>query len=157
MDEIWKDIAGYDGKYKISNYGSLKGYWREERNLHPSLDKDGYKKCVLCKGDGTKKTFRICILVWDTFKNDSRNGLQIDHIDEDKQNDFIDNLQLLTSRQNTAKGKQKYRIFPTGVHRTGTTKFRAIIYTNGKNRNLGFYGCPLLASIAYQNALAQLV
>ncbi|MCM3273976.1 NUMOD4 domain-containing protein [Paenibacillus elgii] len=48
-NEIWKDIYGYEGLYKVSNYGNVKSFNKTKagKKLNPKYDKDGYREVVL--------------------------------------------------------------------------------------------------------------
>jgi len=162
MDEIFVAITGYEGLYEISNCGKVKSL---KRNLLKKLrvSKTGYVYVRLCKG-GKKRFIQISHLVWEHFGDRPRNGkiLEIDHIDGNKQNNGIHNLQLLNFRDNTAKGwlTKKKVPCPTGVHYEKgirKKKWRASIKHNGKARNLGRYLTPLEAQTAYQRALSSIV
>lgn len=105
--EIWKDIKGYEGLYQVSNHGRVKSFCRSNgKILKNSPNTNGYIVRSLSKG-GKESFFKMHCLVWDHFGNKPRNGrkLQIDHKDNNKLNNHIDNLQLLTQRQNINKSR----------------------------------------------------
>lgn len=136
-NEIWRDVVGYEGKYKISNLGNIYSYY-SKRNMNPSYDK-GYKKVVLRGGDIPKKNTMIHILVALTFldKDYIKKGLVCNHIDMVRDNNNISNLEIVTKRYNTSFAKG------TGKN-TGVTFFRgryvaAITYLK-KSYHLGAYG-----------------
>ncbi|KKK61251.1 hypothetical protein LCGC14_3016220, partial [marine sediment metagenome] len=113
----WKDIKNYEGLYQVSNFGDVKSLERKvnnqygaERILKSNFGSNEYKVVVLCK-DKKQSTKTVHSLVWDAFGDKSRNGrkLQVDHKDENKLNNNINNLQLLTNRENTNKGKSQYK------------------------------------------------
>jgi hypothetical protein len=99
MEEIWKDIEDHN-EYKISNFGRVKSFKLSKNGKILKITNEEYKKCSI-----DKKTFRVHLLVWDHFGDKQRNGriLQVDHIDNDKSNNRIDNLQLLNNRENSSK------------------------------------------------------
>ncbi len=170
IEEI-KPIAGYEARYLISNYGyaiSLAKEWampnggvhkKKETVLNTRLNNSGYLVIDLCK-NRKLKSFSIHTLVWDYFGSQPRNGriLQVDHIDEDKFNCRIDNLQLLTSRQNIVKyhKTQKHSSQYTGVgwHKR-YKKWIAYITTNGKLKHLGYFVDEIEASDEYERALKE--
>jgi hypothetical protein len=103
MDEHWKDILGYENHYKISNFGRVKSLKRheicggrvkerdrKERILKPGIDKYGYLKVVLCI-NGKTKSMSIHRLVLQNFKPNNKSS--INHIDGNKKNNFIENLE----------------------------------------------------------------
>lgn len=111
MSEIWKDIPGYEGLYQISNYGSVKSLDRyvkhykggskliKGKNIAPKIDK-GYLRIKLCKL-GEKKYYTVHRLVALTFINNPNNLPVINHIDGDKLNNHISNLEWCTISDNT--------------------------------------------------------
>ena len=97
--EIWKDIDGFEGIYKISNYGRVKSLYRVVNN-HPmkemirsnSLTKDGYVKIRLL-GNGKDITARVHRLVAKAFIPNPNNKETVNHKDGNKQNNRVDNLE----------------------------------------------------------------
>jgi len=157
--EIFKDIEGYELLYQVSNFGRVKSIIKNKYiGYKINCKYNEYPRVTLYK-NGKRKTFRIHHLVWDQFGDNERNGLQVDHIDEIKSNNHIDNLQLLTNRQNNSKTKltkkdktSKY----TGVDwMKCREKWRSRIQINGKHHHLGYYDTQEEASKAYQNKLEE--
>lgn len=110
-NEIWKPIKGYEGKYKISNYGEVVSLHRFKNN-HTKLqevpmkkikpytnNKNGYVYVYLCN-DGKYKNIRLHKLVAETFIDNPKNYNQINHIDGNKQNNRADNLEWCDSSYN---------------------------------------------------------
>ena len=166
---MWKPIKDYAGLYEISNCGRVKSLaktWVGGNGgvrsklitiLKPGTDENGYLLVGL-SNSCLKKTATIHSLVWDAFGNKPRQGLTIDHIDADKKNNRINNLQLLTQRDNVAKSfQQRGRVLPTGVHyKPKTKKYQTLIWINGENKSLGYFKTPREASLAYQQRKGQL-
>lgn len=164
MEEQFKSIKNYEGLYEISNRGNVKslakswviggGHIRKkpETILRPGVDTRGYFHVRLCK-DGKTRSYAIHPLVWDHFGDKARDGrkLQIDHIDGNKLNNYRNNLQLLTQRQNTNKGysDKKRSGLPTNVFRNGN-RFQAKIHINGKCLYIGTFQNVDEASVASQ-------
>lgn len=171
LKEQFKPITGYEGLYSISNYGyviSEAKTWKFGRNgtdskqltiLKYSISRDGYKKIAL-SNCGKQKHYTMHVLVWDHFGDRLRNGrkLQVDHIDNDKLNCKIDNLQLLTQRQNTTK---YYKTKSTtskyaGVYWNKSSKrWRSSITINGKQIMLGNFINEHNAHMEYQKRLKE--
>lgn len=114
-NEIWRDVIGYEGHYMVSSYGRVKSLkYNQEKILKAVLDKFGYCMYVLCK-NGKTQNIRGHILVAESFMNHVRNGFKkvIDHIDENPSNNRLENLRVLSSRENTSRGyknkSSKYR------------------------------------------------
>ena len=164
-NEIWKPIKNYEGLYEVSNLGNVRSLDRvvvDKRGcvkpfkgvvLKTGLVGIGYMCVTLCK-NGNEVSKKIHHLVFDTFVGDNRDGLQIDHINENKLDNRVDNLQLLTNRENTSKGcRYKYKSSKyTGVSKY-YNKWRSQIYKNGSRKHLGYFNCETAASIAYQREL----
>lgn len=101
--EIWKDIEGYEG-YQISNYGRVKSLkYGKERIRKPTKDKDGYLTVTLCK-QGEKKTYKVHRLVAKAFIPNVNNYLEVNHKDENKTNNTIQNLEWCTRSYNNNYG-----------------------------------------------------
>lgn len=159
MEEIWKDIEGYDGYYQISNFGRVKSFkGKDVRYLKLSIDHGGYYNFTMKKNNNKRKHGYIHRLVWDHFGDSKRNGvtLQVDHLDNNKLNNRIDNLQLLSNRENTSKAylttnkTSKY----TGVSWYKRDKcWRSYIQINGKLKWLGSFKTEHEAHLAYQKVL----
>lgn len=173
MKEAWKDIitpVNYKGYYQISNLGNIKSLERKqwlkrnncyatkkEKILNPSINSAGYFQINIYK-NGISSYRLIHLLVWDHFGDKPRNGhkLQVDHIDEDKLNNAIWNLQLKDNRANCSKGKFKYNKSSkyTGVCWSKRDKiWVSRIQINGKIIHLGSFKSEFEAHIAYQNKL----
>jgi hypothetical protein len=163
--EIWKDVKGYEGLYQVSNYGNVKslpkkigfglGYLVPEKILKQAITSSGYfgvRLYINNKG----KTFRIHQLVAIAFLNHIPCGhdIIVDHMDGNKQNNRLDNLQLITSRENLSKEKKNCSSKYTGVHWvTKNKKWRSQICINGKLKYLGLYTSEIEASKVYQKEL----
>lgn len=151
--EEWQEVKDSGGKYLISKRGLV---WSNNRNkLLKFSNQYGYDRVYLFIKK-KPKIIAVHILVWDTFGNKPRNGrkLQVDHIDNNKKNNHIDNLQLLTARENITKSR-KPREYPTGVFFCNKyKKITAKIGVDKTNRHLGYFKTIEEASNAYQKALA---
>ena len=103
MEEIWKDIEGYDGRYKVSNMGNVKsmnyGNHGYAKNLVPKVNNCGRLWVELIK-DGEKKQFLIHRLVGKTFIPNPHNLPEINHKDENVMNNVVDNLEWCTKEYN---------------------------------------------------------
>ena len=106
--EVWKDVTGYEGLYKISNYGKIKALPKYKRlklkkELKTYFDKDGYKVVYLYK-HSKKKAKKIHRLVAEAFIPNLNNLPQVNHKDEDKQNNKVDNLEWCDAKYNANYG-----------------------------------------------------
>ena len=113
--EIWKDIKDYEGIYQISNIGRIKSLDRYCNNrlikgkiLSPHLAK-GYLKINLYK-NGKSKHFAIHSLVAEAFIPNPNNYPEVNHKDENKENNNVDNLEWCDSKYNCNYGTRTERI-----------------------------------------------
>lgn len=109
--EIWKSIKGYEA----SNFGRVRsldhwrdngagGYMQKGRILKPGKNSSGYLQVTLCK-DGKRKIFYVHRLVWEAFNGKIPEGMEVNHINEDKtDNRYPENLNLLTHGDNIRYG-----------------------------------------------------
>ena len=129
----WKDIEGYEGYYKVSNTGDVKGLDRytksgkfiKEEYLKPTLNDWGYLCVTLCKL-GTRSTQRVHRLVCKSFVIGD-NRLTVNHKDEVKINNYYTNLEWMSNEGNVRIAQEKtYSLKnPKGeIHTfTGMSKF----------------------------------
>ena len=99
MNEQWKDVKGFEGAYQVSNFGRVKslGGWRgsakrKERILAIHLTKDGYAR-VRLQHNGKDVTARVHRLVAEAFIENPKNKETVNHIDGDKTNNNVLNLE----------------------------------------------------------------
>jgi hypothetical protein len=95
--ENWKDIPDYEGLYKVSDLGNVKSLI-SNRLLKPSPDRFGYVRFNAIKNKKSK-TLRIHRLVMELFKPIST-VMQVNHIDGNKLNNRLDNLEWCTDSEN---------------------------------------------------------
>ena len=100
-----KDIKGYEGLYAITTEGEVWSY-RNECFLKPRANNKGYLIVGLCK-DGQSKMYRVHRLVAEAYIPNPDNLPQVDHIDNDKTHNYVNNLQWITNRDNVRKGRNK--------------------------------------------------
>lgn len=123
MSEIWKDIDGFSGIYQVSSYGRIKSLRdtiynhrmkktmtiHREKILRPYKDTKGYLLVDL-RYDGKRNTKKVHRLVAQAFIPNPDNLLQVNHKDENKQNNNIDNLEWCSNKYNSTYGTAKKRM-----------------------------------------------
>ena len=100
-----KDIKGYEGLYAVTSCGKIWSY-RNECFLKTSYNSKGYL-CVKLYRDGHKKTYKVHRLVAEAYIPNPDNLPQVDHIDNDKTHNYLNNLQWITNKDNCRKSKNK--------------------------------------------------
>lgn len=110
MNEIWKDITGYEELYQVSNYGRVRSLKTLKRKvLKPVKTSNGYY-CVTLYKNGTKVLKKVHRLVAEAFIPNHYNLPQVNHKDEDKSNNIVDNLEWCDSKMNNRYGTRLKRI-----------------------------------------------
>ncbi len=167
--EVWKDVIGYEGFYQVSNFGRVKSLDRiivrsdgqsqpvKEKIKDLKDDGRGYLQVGLCSNNycRSKKVHRLVALA---FLNANACGMEVvvNHIDGDKKNNNLRNLELVSQRQNTSmyQDKKKTSSIHTGVSWCkANKKWSAIIKIKGRGKYLGYFKNEIDAANAYQLAL----
>lgn len=160
--EIFKSIPGYKGLYQISNFGNIKSLGKfkgkKEKIIKSFLKTTGYYGLTLAKNK-KQKSHHIHQLMAVTFLKHKPDGntLVVDHIDGNKLNNRLDNLQIITNRENSSKDKKNGSSQYVGVSwDKRQRKWRANIFIDQKSRYLGIFRHEIEAAEAYQKALSEL-
>ena len=119
MVEIWKDIPGYEKLYQGSNLGRIRSLdyiqtFFEKGTLCERLRKGRMLKTRVCNGyvyvtlskDGKEKDFHLHRLIWMTFNGKIPDNMEINHINEDKTDNRLENLNLMSHFDNMHWGTQ---------------------------------------------------
>lgn len=124
-NEIWKEIPNYEGAYMISNYGRV---WSNHKQgyLTQSSNGRGYLKVQLWKNNKSKAEY-IHRLVALAFIPNPEGKPQVNHKDEDKQNNYVDNLEWCDNDYNNAYGTKRERQGETLLN-NGKTSYRVNQY-----------------------------
>ncbi len=123
MQEVWKDIEGYEGFYQVSNLGRVKSlrtmkyshiqkcaiHVNREKILKPYPDTKKYL-IVDLKRNGKRDTRKVHRLVASAFIANENHYPQVNHKDENKQNNNVENLEWCTAQYNTTYGTAKSRM-----------------------------------------------
>ena len=166
--EEFRDIPGYEGMYQVSNEGRVKSlsrvrsngsgtYVTKERILKQNLVK-GYSLITLCK-EGKTKSFRVHKLVVIVFLGHTPYGHKevVDHINNISTDNRVENLQIISQRENTSKDKKNGSSKYVGVSwdkRNG--KWVSRIAIKRKQIPLGYFNDEYEAHLKYQKALKNL-
>ena len=156
--EKWKDIPGYEGRHQASNKGRVKslsrldsrGSVRKEKILSQWVTNTGYNAVKVGYG---KQVHQLIAMA---FLNHTPCGSKIvvDHIDNDPLNNNLNNLQLISQRENCTKDKRGGSSKYVGVYFCNTIgKYVSQIQIDGKRKTIGRFEDEVSASEAYQKAL----
>ena len=103
MKEIWKDIKGFKNLYQISNLGNIKSLnaygHNKKKLLKPFIDKNGYLNIILSKNK-KKKYCLVHQLVAKAFIKNPNNYNEVNHLDGNKENNCVDNLEWCDRKHN---------------------------------------------------------
>ena len=148
MIEEWRTIEGYEGLYEVSNLGRVRsldmyvkgryGNYRLHKGkvLSPAKDKNGYLKVNLCY-NGKDKIIRVHRLVAGAFVSNPDNLPEVNHKDEDKTNNNVENLEWCNRKDNINYGTRTERQKNTNIQNgfwTGLSKeeYKKKYYQNHK-------------------------
>jgi len=99
-NEEWRDIAGYEGIYMVSNMGRVKSFYGiGERLLTPGANRGGYMYVVLTK-DKVRKSRKVHTLVGRAFLPNPENKPLVHHRDTNRGNNLLSNLKWATHQEN---------------------------------------------------------
>lgn len=111
--ETWLDIQDYEGLYQASNLGRIKSLYKQigfhyykETILKPGRDKRGYPQVVLSK-KGVRKGCRVHRLIAETFLPNPNNKRTVNHLDQNKTNNYVSNLEWATNQENIEYSQNK--------------------------------------------------
>lgn len=109
MEEIWKDVPGYERIYEVSSLGNIRSLVsnkgiRRTKILSPSKSGRRYKSAVLYK-DGLRTEVALHRLICMAFFGPSE-GKQVNHKNGDRFDNRIENLEYMTAQENTAHGRR---------------------------------------------------
>lgn len=109
---IWRDVAGYEGRYQVSDEGQVRSLARtvpgphgrefqvRERILKPCMHFKGYHVVYLCRQEGFDRKLFVHRLVAEAFIPNPDAKPLVDHKDTDRTNNVVTNLQWATSKEN---------------------------------------------------------
>ena len=154
-EEIWRPVVGYEGLYDVSSYGRVRsldryvkgryGNYRLHKGkiLSPAKDTTGYLKVVLAC-NGKCKTIKVHRLVAQVFILNPDNLLEVNHKDEDKTNNRVENLEWCNRKYNCNYGSRNIRRRETLIKNGSQTglsekEYRRKYYEENKERKMKYF------------------
>jgi len=131
--EVWKDVVGYEGLYTVSNMGRVRG---PRKILSPAADGGGYLAVNLCK-NGSQILTKVHRIVAFAFIPNPEQKPEVDHINRDRRDNRVENLQWSTKRENMLNthrhDREQYGIYWVKLRSIYEVKFRV-------NKQMRHYG-----------------
>lgn len=170
-EEVWKDVKNYEGYYQVSSFGRVKSIDRivkrsgvydiniKGRILKQSSCIYGYRHVGICKNGNSLviKVHKLVAMAFLDYKTYNICGLVINHINFNKSDNRVENLEIVTQRENSNRKHLNSTSKYIGVSWfSRDSKWRAYIKHKGKFIHLGMFNCEILASKAYQNKLKEI-
>lgn len=111
---MWKDIKGYEGFYQVSDEGQIRRILKDGRTK-PVKGKEGskYYTVDLCV-HGKCKGFNVHRLVAEAFLEKPEGTTEVNHIDGNKKNNHVENLEWVTQKGNLIHAMEQLHNFPFG-------------------------------------------
>ena len=166
--EVWRDVVGYEGLYKVSNKGNVRSVARKDsigrkcggRTLRPVTTKDGYLRIDLHK-NGVRNSKYIHRLVAEAFIPNAESLPQVNHLDEVKVNNNVSNLEWCTSKYNSNHGtrnERRVQALSKKVRAVNVETGEVITFSSTKEaRKKGYYNASKACRGVYKNLNGNLI
>lgn len=113
MYEEWRNIEGFEGFYQVSNQGNVRSLnyhnWGIAKNLTPVIDRYGYERVCMCK-NGKQFNRQVHRMVAQAFIDNPTSLPQINHINEIKTDNRVENLEWVSAKDNANHGTRNHRM-----------------------------------------------
>lgn len=147
MNEQWKTIKGYEGKYEVSNKGKVRSFLQNKiKELRINHDRSGYCTVVLYK-DNSCKTVKVHRLVAQAFLENPLSLPCVNHKNEIKTDNRVENLEYCTVGYNNRYGKR--------IEKMIKSKYKAVVQYDTNGNKIAEYesvlDAELKTGISHQN------
>lgn len=139
---VYRDIPGYEEYYYADTLGNIyskdrtiRGFVKKGRKLKPAKNSKGYLNVVLCK-NGIQRTMKVHRLIAITFLSNPNNYNQINHKDENKLNNRVNNLEWCTGKYNMNYGSIRKRL---SEHSDAKNRVKAVVRYTLDGLNTKYY------------------
>jgi len=131
MDEVWRDVVGYEGYYEVSDMGNVRRTWKGNV-LKSRVHRDGYKILVLCV-DCSRRSFQVHRLVASAFIANRKDKEQVNHKNGIKHDNRVCNLEWATRSENTIHAYKMKLIKRVNNSKLNESDARDIKFNCGKD------------------------
>ena len=127
MRERWMPVCGYEDRYMVSDAGRCanirtRGGQRRWRVLSIEPSTSGYVRYALCGADGKRRDLSAHRLMWEAFKGQIPNDLQMNHKNGIKHDNRFENLEIVTASENTVHAHKVLGYTPVGNKQAAGSK-----------------------------------
>jgi hypothetical protein len=140
-NELWVPVLGYEETHEVSNLGRIRNISKfNKRVLKPRKTNDGYLYLQLCK-NYIRLAKKVHKIVSESFWGKHK-GMSVNHIDGNKLNNNLSNLEIVSFRENYSHRSLMYKKsskYPNVTWDKGHHKWRAQVYINGKQKYIGIF------------------
>lgn len=151
----WKDVKNYEGRYKVSENGNLKSIKKgKEKLLNGSVSNKGYIQYTLNWKEKNKYNVytaqQLVAIAFLDHNPNSTSGYVIDHINDNRLDNRLENLRLVSNHENSIKRYNKKQLFGASKIKKND-RWVSIIWHNNKNVYLGSFNSELEAHLNTMN------
>lgn len=139
MNEIWKDVLGFEGRYQVSNIGNVRSILFGRTRPKQSYEQgSGYRQIKL-HADNKTKHYQLHRVIVEAFIRPMTEGEVVNHKNGNPSDNSLGNLEIVTVRENTNHGKKVSGKQRLGARETDGGKFTSSIRVYGKLIHLGTF------------------